>query len=1801
MEPSECAEKPDAEQDLRIAEILELWQARRSDGETPDLLKLAGGDAALAEQLRQLVDVVRTIDDTGFASVGGEPVVAELAEHEAPSVPDFVVLKELGRGGMGVVYEARQVSLDRVVALKLLPLGTVDRAAAQRFAREAATAASLQHPSIVPIYATGEAPGALWYAMRRIDGESLAQLIVRHPAGIAWQRVVEIGIVAAEALMYAHQQGIVHRDVKPANLLEDSGGQIWLTDFGVARRDVDVTATLSQAICGTPRYMSPEQMAGRGELVDHRTDLYSLGATLYALATGRAVVQGTTPLEVLDEIRHGEPVTPRTLNPRLPRALEVVLLKCLEKSPRDRYATAADLLSDLKALADGRPIAARGLPVWTVWRRRLSRHASRVRLAALAATITIAVVGAGAVSHQYYVASRQAQVQISSAGGAYEAAIRPATLDGDRDDQVTSVALPMRQPLSFEAGDYEIAFAARGRFGERARLQLDAGDVAAPRYIDHRPPPPAIDVDQMWVSQIHAADEPGKLFLSTLSDRHLVIYAEGGHECFRLELSQPAEDAPPGVVGDGKVAPVPARRDDGETVAEGDRQLRHPGAPGSERLDQFTTTAELFEHIDFTYQPHAAFTGRRLARRPYLAQPQRVMPEAVDLNQDGELDFVIAARLLPIVAALDPRGNLLWASRVDVTVPSDAPPPWIGADRVQPPAVLQMLPTRDCTGDGTRDVLVVSMAIRSPPAVNPQAVNPQITLLSGRDGSLVWTTPLPPITAANGTRWPLAGLLEYLPYALDESRSVRSLSVQSNLGAIGVKRNLHMEDRRVQWSDRYFARLPVTPPIELSADGEHALVVTAASEARKLELASGRLREPIVLAPSGSVLATSPRTIRRGAGREPGILVDYLDDKAYGMLVGERLALYDPKTSKPLWSNSLFAQTNLVDPAFEQTDFPFVADLDHDGLDELVVAAADVAVFNNERTEIRCLDAETGNERWNTPVRVRCAELAPERICLVGDLDADGVDDLAIASLYGEAIRDHLDAIRTQRVNASIYIDVVSGRSGQRLNLAHQQIGEVDQFTRVVEIDDLRLASPGVVEASLVWGEGRERLLDSLSVRFSLTRDELPLVAPGLTALTRLSPSGGGYYLARPGPDDLGGETAVWIEAGGNGLLVAGYPWVLESWRNSAGEPRLLLEDRAMSRIAAVDVPLGRVLWRRTTIGTTPAARHLRRSNQDPSNQDCLLVQTLDFVNKTSSLACLDAETGRVRATLANHALGGMHDAALGGDGPTDVCVLTGPTHLSAASSRGFEVRKIALDTGKTAWEKSLLSGLLPVSNTHRPVKTLAADADGDGTTDCIVPDESPGNAIRLVAISGRDGQELWSCRTQLSMHEWPYTSPWPLMELASGGDGQSYLVFIDKRGSGEIAVRLLRLSDGRELDSRAYASDARRFGHLARDAGLSLSVERGGGAESIISVVIPENDAAEQLSLTRSRLQIREGRLHQAADGAARCERVVFTRDSLTGYGHDDDTIVWRRSQPLSVDRPTLIATSDPNYLIFRSEKSDTLLDLSTGNLHYTVPRVELYDHPSFAADGPTLLMKGATPHLVHQQRDGVRISSGVEATVEKSLTDARLAKSFSTPRQDPRGWRDPVASPLNSSDRTLTSLIASLTRGGVQSLFAFVLPLAGIVWLIRKRRFSLAQLSLAPLAALACLMTWHTMLTTAAPAGRSGQEPWFIVLFSGTIVAAAAAFVVRSIVQRRLGPLVGMVTLAAGMTAAVQWIPALLATDDVRYRLSWQHFLAGVIVALIVLLPPGLVIWSFVQFIARHIGRRAPHGLGQRGPHVG
>lgn len=280
---------------------------------------------------------------------------------------DFHLIREVGRSGMGVVYEAEQLSLHRQVALKVLPFAaTIDPRQLQRFKNEATAATHLRHENIVPIYAVGCERGVHYYAMQFVDGQSLAALIAglrRPPADesgaasagstvpvtrFATERdpngpthfdwVAGLGRQAAPALEHAHQAGIVHRDVKPGNLLLDSRGQLWVTDFGLAQVTGDTGLTVTGELLGTLRYASPEQALGRRGVMDHRSDVYSLGATLYELLTLRPPFDGRDRHELLRQISDEDPPTPRSINSAIPVGLETIVLKALRKDPVDLYA-----------------------------------------------------------------------------------------------------------------------------------------------------------------------------------------------------------------------------------------------------------------------------------------------------------------------------------------------------------------------------------------------------------------------------------------------------------------------------------------------------------------------------------------------------------------------------------------------------------------------------------------------------------------------------------------------------------------------------------------------------------------------------------------------------------------------------------------------------------------------------------------------------------------------------------------------------------------------------------------------------------------------------------------------------------------------------------------------------------------------------------------------------------------------------------------------------------------------------------------------------------------------------------------------------------------------------------------------------------------------------------------------------------------------------------------------------------------------------------------------------------------------
>ena len=433
---------PDAAIESLIAEIVEDFIQQLDRGEQPDIEVYAQRYPQIADVLRKVLSILQMMRTV---NVGAGPTVdiASLGAVAGRSLGDFRLIREIGRGGMGVVYEAEQISLDRRVALKVLPFAAVlDDRRLQRFKTEAKAAAQLHHTNIVPVFSVGCERGVHYYAMQYVEGHTLSTVIseLRQLSGLDeptpdgredtvtqlaedltdgrfettkgfvssdsdtskrqipldkavsdpietlggnhstkssafFKSVARLGIQAAEALECAHGIAIVHRDVKPSNLLVDTHGHLWMTDFGLAQfqTDMGMTLTMPGNVLGTLRYMSPEQALGEYASVDHRTDIYSLGATLYELLTLEPVFTGKDRPEILHKIADKDPRPPKHINEAIPTDLETIVLKAMAKEPESRYATAQEMADDLRRFLQDKPIKAKRPTLIAraiKWRRR---------------------------------------------------------------------------------------------------------------------------------------------------------------------------------------------------------------------------------------------------------------------------------------------------------------------------------------------------------------------------------------------------------------------------------------------------------------------------------------------------------------------------------------------------------------------------------------------------------------------------------------------------------------------------------------------------------------------------------------------------------------------------------------------------------------------------------------------------------------------------------------------------------------------------------------------------------------------------------------------------------------------------------------------------------------------------------------------------------------------------------------------------------------------------------------------------------------------------------------------------------------------------------------------------------------------------------------------------------------------------------------------------------------------------------------------------------------------------------------
>ncbi len=367
--------------------VLETYLDKLAAGEEPDQEAYLREYPELADALRGVFKTLAFVEATSKSIYG-----TSLSPDQW--LGEYRIVREVGRGGMGVVYEAIQTSLNRNVALKVLPPGAVlSPNAPERFLREAETAGKLHHTNIVPVYAVGEEEGIQYYAMQFIEGKSLAQCLKdMRESDIALTRddmnqIARWGQQIADALAYAHQQGIIHRDIKPSNLLLDAQDNVWITDFGLARTNIHASITMTGDVVGTARYMSPEQAGGSRNPIDERSDIYSLGVTLYELLALNPAFDGESREEVLNRISHQSPQALRQLNPKIPRDLETIIIKCMEKQRTRRYERAVDVADDCRRFLAGDPIRARRTPIIVKAVRWINRH--RFQTAAVLVTLLL--------------------------------------------------------------------------------------------------------------------------------------------------------------------------------------------------------------------------------------------------------------------------------------------------------------------------------------------------------------------------------------------------------------------------------------------------------------------------------------------------------------------------------------------------------------------------------------------------------------------------------------------------------------------------------------------------------------------------------------------------------------------------------------------------------------------------------------------------------------------------------------------------------------------------------------------------------------------------------------------------------------------------------------------------------------------------------------------------------------------------------------------------------------------------------------------------------------------------------------------------------------------------------------------------------------------------------------------------------------------------------------------------------------------------------------------------------------------
>ena len=1006
---------PDATRDQidnpQIAVILDQHLQDLQNGTACSREQLLQRHPEFADELSEYLDGIEMVSGLG---VGSDLVPQQLG--------DFDVSEVIGQGAMGVVYRAYQKSLKRPVALKVLRYAVTGQQASKRFEREAELVATLDHANIVPVYAFGQHEKLHFFAMRLIDGESLAQwnaddLQRRDPKAIAtW--IAEV----ARALGHAHQRDVVHRDVKPSNLLKENKGdskdKIWLTDFGLARRFDDVRMSMTGAMLGTPNYMSPEQAAPARHPIDHRTDIYSLGATLFELLTGRTVFPADTPHAVLAQVLAEEAPLLTDVIPGAHRDLETIVMKCLEKEPRDRYQTANDLAEDLEAYVAGNPIRGRRPGVVERLARWRKQNQETVRWAGATAAATLMLLAVSVAAWLGWQNATTGYIRVQSDQGPIVGRLIDA--DGNKTPTFT---IPMQQRMSVKQGRYQLQTWAKHRIGQTQDLFVRAGEngtnqiklpdlsLFSDRTIDGIP--------KLWRRTDQTdGDRDGVVLLQTNGIARLNTV--NGKEMWSIDAKQ-----------------LTAISKSESAAQEKLKKQKLEKRRRSSKYNGRTWEQILLKPLGWRWDDDIQSDSDSRIPKIAVGFP--------DINNDQEPDLMVAFGHHPTLISLDAEtGQRLWRY---TALPKHEGDPSSGNLHFRSGGMNNPTIVDDIDGDGLDDVTAQFYSEKER----------WIDAVSSKTGKRLWRIEMPtdwfdvaktggqtansapvllPEGCQIGFRGPFSRHEDFLrgtDWSYFEGRSFR-----------GRKKDLivpwQSSKLSIEESESGFLIADASAGSTSGSSATNSLLLTVCgSRLVGHDAATGK--------PSPAFNRGKPLDLGYFPALRPRLVSNH-DGQLMGLLLCEMVSIANPRfaktkpvtrfhllsldSAKPIWSF-----TTDCDPDWTgvSPDWPLIEDLNGDGTPEIIVAAGgELEKRYHQKPSLVCtlqaIDGRTGKAIWDQSQlpMLRCESRQIQNVLVGPDADGDQLDDVyTVCPMVRKFAADD---------PSSVFIDVLSGVSGQKIRSA---------------------------------------------------------------------------------------------------------------------------------------------------------------------------------------------------------------------------------------------------------------------------------------------------------------------------------------------------------------------------------------------------------------------------------------------------------------------------------------------------------------------------------------------------------------------------------------------------------------------------------------------------------------------------------------------------------------------------------------------------------------------------------------------